>query len=182
MQRRPATVAGWMIDTLEYAANQERLCDAGVGLLVNTTLLAVETGQALLQDSLRRRRITVPADGIVMVTARLPEDGLYREVLQSLDAAPDTGIRTLRRVGDCQAPGIIATAVYEGHRYARELGVDIDPGDIPFRRERHVIEPGAPALSGAPARARHPVRAWPADRLAGRHVSSPDRHRDSASP
>ena len=71
------------------------------------------------------------------MTARLPEDGLYHELLQ----ATDSGIRSLRRVGDCQAPGIIATAVYEGHRYARELGTATGPGDVPFRRERHVIEP-----------------------------------------
>ncbi|MCE2521512.1 MAG: NAD(P)-binding protein [Alphaproteobacteria bacterium] len=136
-----ATVAAWLTHTLEHEANQERLHDAGVNLHANTTLLAVETGQALLHDSLRRREVTLPVDGVVMITARLPEDSLYHDVVQALDATPDTGIRTLHRVGDCQAPGIIATAVYEGHRYARELGTDIDPGDVPFRRELHVIEP-----------------------------------------
>ena len=79
-----------------------------------------------------------------MVTSRLPEDGLYHELQQALEAAPDAGIRTLRRVGDCQAPGIIATAVYEGHRYARELGTEVDADAVPFRRERHVIEPETP--------------------------------------
>ena len=136
-----ATVASWLIHTLEHEANQERLHDAGVDLLANTALLAVETGQALLHDNLHRREVTLPVDSVVMVTARLPEDRLYRDVLQALDTRPDTGIRTLSRIGDCQAPGIIATAVYEGHRYARELGTDIDPGDVPFRRELHVIEP-----------------------------------------
>ncbi len=136
-----ATVASWQIHTLEHEANQERLHDAGVELHANTTLLAVETGQVLLHDSLSRREVTLPVDGVVMVTARLPEDGLYHEVVHTLDDSSDTGIRTLSRIGDCQAPGIIATAVYEGHRYARELGTDADPGDVPFRRELHVIEP-----------------------------------------
>ena len=136
-----ATVASWQIHTLEHEANQERLHDAGVELHANTTLLAVETGQVLLHDSLSRREVTLPVDGVVMVTARLPEDGLYHEVVRTLDDSSDTGIRTLSRIGDCQAPGIIATAVYEGHRYARELGTDADPGDVPFRRELHVIEP-----------------------------------------
>ncbi len=135
-----ATVAAWLVHTLEHEANQERLHDAGVDLHANTTLLAVESGQVLLHDSLRKREATLPVDGVVMVTARLPEDGLFHEVVQALEGRSDTGIRSARRVGDCQAPGIIATAVYEGHRYARELGTDIDPGDVPFRRELHVIE------------------------------------------
>ena len=142
-----AAVAAWLIHTLEHEANQERLHGAGVDLLANATLLAVETGQALLHDGLHRRDVTLPVDGVVMVTARLPEDGLYHEVVQALDGSSDTGIHTLRRVGDCQAPGIIATAVYEGHRYARELGTDVDPGDVPFRRELHVIEP---AMTSSP--------------------------------
>ncbi len=136
-----ATIAEWMKHTLEQGANQERLLDAGVDLLPNTTLLAVETGRVLLADSLRRREVERLADGVVMVTSRMPEDGLYHDVLQALDNAPDAGMRTLRRVGDCQAPGIIATANYEGHRYARELGAEVDPVIVPFQRERHVIEP-----------------------------------------
>jgi dimethylamine/trimethylamine dehydrogenase len=129
-----------MVHTLEQGANQERLADAGVALIPNTTLLAVETGQALLRDSLHRRDFALPADGVVMVTSRLPKDGLHSELQQALEVAPDTEIRSLRRIGDCAAPGIIATAVYEGHRYARELGTEVDPCDVPFRRERHVVE------------------------------------------
>ncbi len=29
--------------------------------------------------------------------------------------------KSVRRIGDCEAPAIIAAAVYAGHRYAREL-------------------------------------------------------------
>ena len=134
-------IAAWMVHTLEQEANQQRLCDAGVTLLTNMTLLAVETGQVLLGDSLQRREIVRAVDGVVMVTSRLPEDTLYTELQQALEGGSDTGFRTLRRIGDCEAPGIIATAVYEGHRYARELGAKVDPADVPFRRERHVIEP-----------------------------------------
>ena len=50
------------------------------------------------------------------------------------EALADAGIKTVKRIGDCYGPATIAAAVYEGHRYARELGAE--PGDaIPFRRE-----------------------------------------------
>lgn len=34
---------------------------------------------------------------------------------------------SFRRIGDCEAPSIIAAAVYSGHRYAQELDAGIDP-------------------------------------------------------
>ena len=47
----------------------------------------------------------------------------------------DAGIKSVKLIGDANAPGPIAWATYAGHRYARELdGPDI--GDaLPFRRE-----------------------------------------------
>jgi dimethylamine/trimethylamine dehydrogenase len=43
----------------------------------------------------------------------------------------------ITRVGDCSAPGTIATAVFAGHRYARQM--DAEVGDVPFLRERAVV-------------------------------------------
>ena len=46
------------------------------------------------------------------------------------------GIRSVRCAGDALAPGLIAHAVYAGHRYARELD-EASAGDVPFRRQVH---------------------------------------------
>jgi dimethylamine/trimethylamine dehydrogenase len=52
------------------------------------------------------------------------------------DRWPDIGLRSVRAVGDCLAPGTIAAAVWEGRRYAEELDEPDDRGDtVPFRRE-----------------------------------------------
>jgi dimethylamine/trimethylamine dehydrogenase len=64
----------------------------------------------------------------VMVTTREPNDALYHELCDELD---------LERVGDCGAPGIIASAVMAGHRYAREM--DAPLADVPFRRDDSVM-------------------------------------------
>jgi dimethylamine/trimethylamine dehydrogenase len=45
------------------------------------------------------------------------------------------GIRSVKVIGDAQAPAPIAWATYAGHRYAEELDAP-DIGDaVPFRRE-----------------------------------------------
>jgi dimethylamine/trimethylamine dehydrogenase len=41
----------------------------------------------------------------------------------------------VRRIGDCEAPAIIAAAVYAGHRYARELDTpESDRARVPHDR------------------------------------------------
>jgi len=72
----------------------------------------------------------------VLVTARLPEDSLYRGLLEHGADWEGGGLQTVRAVGDCLAPGTIAAAVWEGHRYAQELELPVGRGDsVPFRRE-----------------------------------------------
>jgi dimethylamine/trimethylamine dehydrogenase len=42
---------------------------------------------------------------------------------------------TLRRIGDCEAPAIIAAAIHAGHIYAREMDAPADI-DLPMKHER----------------------------------------------
>ena len=74
-----------------------------------------------------------------MVTSRLPNDALYQELAADPERIKTAGIQTLRAVGDCYGPATIAAAVYEGHRFARELGED--QADIPFHRELTELSP-----------------------------------------
>lgn len=70
-----------------------------------------------------------------MVTARQPNDQLYRAVASRLNAGGQGAPRSLKRVGDCDAPAIIAAAVFAGHRYARELDMpDDDRAQVPHDR------------------------------------------------
>ena len=74
--------------------------------------------------------------GVVVVTSRLPNDGLYHALREREAEWAVAGIQTIERGGDALAPGLIAHAVYAGHRYAREL--DEARPEIPFKRHFHV--------------------------------------------
>jgi dimethylamine/trimethylamine dehydrogenase len=80
------------------------------------------------------REIAIEAGALVPVTARAPDDALYRALASDPEALAAAGIVSLDRLGDCAAPGTIAAAVYAGHRYARELGDD-DRDSALLRRE-----------------------------------------------
>jgi len=73
----------------------------------------------------------IETDAVVLVTARTPVDDLYKEITTKLESEGTESVPTLHKIGDCDAPAIIAAAVYAGHRYARELETDVaDAADV----------------------------------------------------
>ena len=60
-------------------------------------------------------------------------DELYSELMADPESLVASGIKTVRRIGDCFGPATIAAAIYEGHRYAREMDSEIDPDGVPFK-------------------------------------------------
>ncbi len=132
-------IAQWTQYTLEQEAIEARLAAAAIRMLVRHTLSSVGKAEVVLRDDLDRSDRRIACAGVISVTARLPEDGLWRALKDHPDLAA-AGIKSLRRIGDCYGPGLIAAAVYQGHRYVRELESPADPDGVPFRRERHIIE------------------------------------------
>jgi dimethylamine/trimethylamine dehydrogenase len=63
-------------------------------------------------------------------------DALYHDLVAREAEWADAGLHSVRRIGDTEAPGLIAHAVYAGHRYARELDAPAS-GDVPFKRHFH---------------------------------------------
>ena len=106
--------------TSEQARTQTRLIDLGVELVLAHNLSAFDGTTARLSCSYSGREKQINADALVLVTARLPNDVLFYET-QKLIGQSDNPVKSIKRIGDCHAPGIIATAVYAGHKYAREL-------------------------------------------------------------
>ena len=74
----------------------------------------------------------------VQITSREPDESLWRTLLEKPDS-----LLTLRRIGDCRAPGLIAAAVHDGHLAAREF--DLDPA--PVRRDYVKVQAEAAPVS-----------------------------------
>ncbi|MGB5215209.1 MAG: hypothetical protein WBN88_16365 [Anderseniella sp.] len=77
----------------------------------------------------------MPTDAAVIVTARSPTETLYLELTEKRAQGAAGSVKSIRRIGDCEAPAIIASAVYAGHRYAREFD-DPDTDKSCTRRDR----------------------------------------------
>lgn len=81
------------------------------------------------------REQVLPATGLVVVGQRAPVDDLYSALRYRPDGTHATLPFTLTRIGDCEAPAIIAAATYAGHRYAQDLDRAVD-FDLPMRHDK----------------------------------------------
>jgi dimethylamine/trimethylamine dehydrogenase len=122
-------VSSWTAMTDEQFFIQSRLLGMGVAITTSHTLLGHQKGSAQFSCAYTGRRLDVSCGSLVLVTGRVPNSALHDALLP--DAA---SFATLRAIGDCHAPGLIADAVYGGHRFAREFGADA--ASLTLRRER----------------------------------------------
>ena len=120
--------------TLEQEQVQSKLMGMGVRIVPLRSLSAIDAGGVELNCVYTGTPSRVDAASIVLVTSMIPNDALYYELMGDESALEDAGIKRVTRIGDCYAPGIIAVAVYAGHKYARELGVE-KSDEVGFKRE-----------------------------------------------
>ncbi len=136
------SVSRWAGNTSERWRIRTHLMRLGIGIETATTLTAFDGYEARLECVYGGAERRVACANVVMVTARKPNDSLFHALQE---AAGSDGLPfTLRRIGDCEAPAIIAAAVYAGHRYAQELEREIDI-DLPMRHDR--MDVGLDALA-----------------------------------
>ena len=120
-------VAAWSAYTVEQVRTQRRLMELGVEIVTSHALGAFDGHEAVLVCAYSGRERRIAAESAVFVTARRPNDDLFR--------ALEGRVKSLRRIGDCEAPALIAAAVYAGHRYARELDApESDVARVPHDR------------------------------------------------
>lgn len=121
-------VSAWSYYTHEQHLVQARLIEAGVKIIVSQAVTALQTDSALLTCVFTGRTKEIACGGFIPVTSREPSDQLWR------DLSGDAGSTSIQRIGDCKAPGFIATAVHDGHRAAHDL-----LGPQPFLRDRALV-------------------------------------------
>jgi dimethylamine/trimethylamine dehydrogenase len=130
-----AKVAEWSFNTLEQGTIQARLIELGVDIRLTRGLAGVEQGAVTAACTYTGRTERIACDAVLMVTARLPEDALYLALKQREAEWAGHGIRSVKLIGDANAPAAIAWATYAGHRYAEELDAEPIGDQLPFRRE-----------------------------------------------
>ncbi|MBA3909508.1 MAG: NADH:flavin oxidoreductase [Rhodobacter sp.] len=134
-----AKVAEWTDNTLEQGTIMRRMLEIGVTVHLGKAPEAIGAHEVTLGCTWTGRQNLIPADAVVMVTSRSPNDALYHAT-RALDWR-GAGIRGLKLIGDAAAPGPIAWATYAGRRFAEEIDHPMDNDTPAFRREVAALEP-----------------------------------------
>jgi dimethylamine/trimethylamine dehydrogenase len=132
-------VSEWTVNTMEQHRIQRRLLELGVTVLASHAVISAEDGAVRTACVYTEREQELACDALVLVTSRLPEDGLAAELEAALE---DRSGPVVRLIGDAWSPGTIAAAVWDGHRYAEELDEPVsDRDEPPFLREVVALAP-----------------------------------------
>lgn len=114
--------------SLEQARIQTRLLELGVTIEASQTCATIGKDHVTTACVFTGRERTLAADATVLITMRLPEDGLAA-ALRATSIPFDV-------IGDAWAPATIAHAVHAGRRFAEEFGTPpLDITEVPYKRE-----------------------------------------------
>jgi dimethylamine/trimethylamine dehydrogenase len=134
-------VSAWGAMTGEQSRVQKRLLELGAQITTAHRLSAYDGTNVTLSCIYSDHFQEIEIESVVTITARHPDDALYQTLINdALDSATHSP-KTITRIGDCEAPAIIAGAVFAGHRYARELDTIIDR-DNPLKYDRVFFQQG----------------------------------------
>ncbi|MFD1508010.1 FAD-dependent oxidoreductase [Lacimonas salitolerans] len=130
-----AYLSDWTVNTLEQHTIHRRLVGMGVDIVLNRGVVEIGKGHVVSNCTYTDRLREIGCDAVVIVASKASNTGVYDDLLARQADWADAGIRSVRIIGDAEAPGPIAWATYAGHRYARELDMADIGDDLPFRRE-----------------------------------------------
>lgn len=149
-------LADYSVFTMELQNNKRMMYEKKIKHLRNHWVESVEPGKMTLfylyrhspdlvdpevSPYARRQNhdtIEIDCDSVVLVTSRVPNGGLYRELMDRRDEWAKHEVQDVYRIGDCHAPRQPLNAIFDGHRLAREFDSPHPQYPLPWIRERQV--------------------------------------------
>jgi dimethylamine/trimethylamine dehydrogenase len=125
-------ISYWSQFTLEQERIQRKLMKLGVKLYPQTVLSEIESDCVRLTKTISGSEMELQRNAVLLVSDRISNDSMYYELKPALEEGK---LKSLRVIGDAEAPNIIAQAVFSGHLAAREFEEEPAEG-TPFKIER----------------------------------------------
>lgn len=126
------TLEGFRINRLLHQLGVEIVQEHKIGEITSEMV----SGYHVFAERLVRRW---EMDAVVLVTQRVSNDALFRDLRVDASELAQYGISALYRIGDCMVPRLIADSIFDGHRLAREIDSSNPREPLPFIRENRVL-------------------------------------------
>ena len=132
-------IGPFLYETLEQDLLRRRMHASGIRERTGTLITSIAPGHVEATDEFGEP-VELEADAVVLVTQRLSQEQLYLELKADDELLAEAGVEALYRIGDCVAPQLIADAIFDGHRLAREIDQPNPALPLPYLRERPVTQ------------------------------------------
>jgi dimethylamine/trimethylamine dehydrogenase len=131
-------VCSWGEFTDEQTRSNTEIMKAGIKVINNYKIEVVMNGIAELSCIFSGETKEVSCDFVVPITRKIPVTDLYDHLYSRTQDWKINGIRKVIRIGDAEAPSIIAAAVHSGYRSAIEVD---DPSSqaLNFSKREHPL-------------------------------------------
>ena len=109
-------VAPYLALTMEQEIVAARMIELEIPVIRLKSVSTIADSHVVLDCVHGGEGLDLPASSVVLVTSRAPDDSLYRDLRATAPAEA-----SISKIGDCDAPHLIAGAVHAGHSWARAL-------------------------------------------------------------
>ena len=113
----PASVVSpWTVSTLEQTRVQQSLLKQKVKIIANKTIALAKGNNLESRCVFTGDKTNIACKTLILVTERSPNDTLYNQLIKQ-----EKGSRHIQLIGDAEAPGLIADAIFSGHLAAENF-------------------------------------------------------------
>ena len=128
-------ICEWGSLTDEQSSSNRALAEAGIQMITNCTIDHVWDQKVGMSCVLSGSKFELSCNAIIPLTRRIPVLELYNDLKLDQNRLTASTLKSVKRIGDAEAPSIIAAAVLSGYRAGMDLGKDIDQAKIYGKRE-----------------------------------------------
>ena len=114
-------ICSWGEFTDEQTRSNTEVIQAGIKVINNYKIEAVTNGIAELSCVFSGETKEIFCDFVIPITRKIPVMDLYDDLCSKKQEFRDNGIEKIMKIGDAEAPSIIAAAVHSGYRSAIEI-------------------------------------------------------------
>lgn len=125
--------------TGEIYESNARLFEAGIEVITNKMVTALEAGFAVAECTMSGRIERLSCDVMIPICRRLPNQREHDDFARLYESGQAAAVKSFARIGDADAPNTIAAAVYAGYRAGVELGKTLDLAQVFGRREHPAV-------------------------------------------
>ena len=128
-------ISPWSLMSNELNEIKIRMNDKKVKIFTESRVNEFNKDSLTIVNRVTNEETSMQRASLVIIGSRLQNDSIYKELSKNKEKLLDSGIKSLRNIGDSSAPGAVVHAIYSGHHYANSFDNHQNSQDLDLKLE-----------------------------------------------